>query len=242
MNAGPEAVPPTRVVMLSPSGGSGKTTLAAALANGLRERKHSVLLADYSLYNTVQTLFALPVDALRRVSFGVGVRSAAPLPILSRYHQGHPIPDFDSWFQSLTSRTEFSFVDGLSDAVVQARSLMEKGARILVPVLPQVVAAMSAVTLDKAMSTPWPGRVTYVLNRFDANEGLHRDVRVWLRENLGTRLLPFEIPEDPMIGQMASGAIMLKDMAPYLPTRLALESLVDLLERCGGQQNREVCR
>ncbi len=236
------AVRPMQLVMLSPSGGSGKTTLAAALANVLRARRHSVLLADHSLYNVMPTLFALEGDALGRVSFGLGSRTSAPLPILSRYQQGHLIADFDAWFEPLAAHTEFTFIDGMTDAAAQARTLIDKGARILVPVLPDVVSAMSTATLNNALSTPWPGRVMYVLNRFDSSQGLHRDVRVWLRESLGTRLLPFEIPDDVLLRQLATGAILLKDMAPYLPVRIALESLVELLEKCGDQQIAEVRR
>lgn len=236
------AVQPMQLVMLSPSGGSGKTTLAAALGNALRERPHTVLLADYSLYNTLQTLFALPGDALRRVSFGIGTRTTAPLPILSRYQQGQPIPDFDSWFQSLIARTEFTLVDGLTDALAEGRAYLEKGARILIPVLPEAMSAMSAVTLDKALSSAGPSRLTYILNRFDADQASHREVRSWLRENLGTRLLPFEIPNDPTLRELASGTVVLNDLPPYLSIRLAMESLVDLLERCGEQLNRAVWR
>lgn len=241
-NAETGARPPMQVVLASPSGGSGKTTLAAALGNALRERKHSVLLADYSLYNTIQTLFALPGNAIRRVSFGMGSRTSAPLPILSRYQQGHPIPDFDSWLDSLSARTEVTLLDGLTDAVLQGRSHMERGARVLVPVLPEAVSAMSALTLDNALSASRPSRLMYVLNRFDPEQASHREVRVWLRENLGTQLLPFEVPDDPILRELATGAVVLKDLAPYLPIRMALESLVDLLERCGEHQNQEVAR
>ena len=236
------AVRPMQVLMLSPTGGSGKTTLAAALAQVLRERRHSVLLADHSLCSTMQALFALSADAHSGMSFGSGVRNWAPLPILSRFYEGHPIQDFDEWFERLAAGTEFTFVDGLADAAGHGRSLIERGGRIIVPVLPDVVSGMSVVNLDKALSSPWPGRTMYVLNRFDENQALHRDVRVWLRENLGVRLLPFEIPEDPALHLVAKGAAIFRDMEPYAPTRLALESLVELLEKCGAQDRGEAGR
>jgi hypothetical protein len=230
------ATRPMQIAMLSLSGGSGKTTLAATLANALHARKQSVMLADHSPYNALQTLLQLHGDRMTAVSFAIGTRVSTPLPVLSRYHQGEKVADFDAWYESLAARTSFTFVDGITDAVAQGKELISRGARVLIPVVPEVVGAMSAVTLDKALNTPWPGRVTYVLNRFDANEGLHRDVRVWLRENLGARLLPFEIPNDQELKHVATGALLVKDLAQYSPMRFALESLVELLEKCGAQE------
>ena len=227
---------PMQIAMLSLTGGSGKTTLAAALANALRARKHTVMLADHSLYNMLHNLFGLHGDSLTAVSFAIGTRVNTPLPVLSKYHMGERIEDYDAWYGSLAARTNFTFIDGISEAVTEGRKLIESGVRVMIPVVPELVAAMSAVTLDKALSSPWPGRLTYVLNRFDPNEALHRDVRVWLRENLGARLLPFEIPNDADLKQLAAGTIQIKDLAPYSPLRFALESTVELLEKCGAQE------
>lgn len=224
---------PMQMAMLSLSGGSGKTTIAAALANGLRAQGHSVLLADHSQYNTMQSLFGLREERSTAVSFAMGTRVGSPLPVLSRYHQGEPIEDFDAWLESLAARTSFTFFDGIGDSVSQGKALISSGVRILIPVVPDVVSAMSAVKLDRALSTPWPGRVMYMLNRFDANQGLHRDVRIWLRENLGARLLPFEIPDDADVRQVATGALLIKDLAPFSAASVGLELLVDLVARCG---------
>lgn len=231
--ASPAGLRPLQIAMLSLSSGTGKTTLAATLANLLRRREHSVMVADHSVYNTVQTLFGLHGASLTAVSFAVANRVNAPLPVLSKYQMGERIGDFEAWYESLAPRTAFTFVDGIVDAVNDGRRLMERGARVMIPVAPELVGAMSAVTLDKALSTVWPGRVMYVLNKFDANDAMHRDVRVWLRDSLGARLLPFEIPNDGDIKKIAAGTLQIKELAQYSPLRFALEALVELLEKCG---------
>lgn len=230
------------ITVLSPSGGSGKTTLATALACALLERRHSVLLADHSPFNTMQTWFGLSGEVRSVVSFAVTRQAGLTLPIVSRYDQGQPMEEFDSWFEALSTHTEFTLVDGLADAAVSGTKLLDEGARILIPVVPDEVPAAASMTLDRALRGSWPGRITYVLNRFDASVPMHQEVRNRLRQAMGARLLPFEIPEDPMMRDIAAGAATIRDMAPHASARLALESIVELLEQCAAQQNAEVRR
>jgi cellulose biosynthesis protein BcsQ len=226
---------PTQIALLSIAGGTGKTVIAAMLGRVLAGRGHSVLLADHSLYSTMHDLFAMRKDPLTSISFAHGIPLASPLPILSCFHDGVPLHDFEPWFSLISARSSFTFLDGMTNVVTTGRELVSSGARILIPVLPDLVSAMSAMRLDTALESPWPGRVNYVLNRFDANQQSHLDVKAWLRENLGARLLPFEIGEDIAVRQVAAGSLPLNDLPDHSSARHSMEFLADWLEaRCAA--------
>jgi cellulose biosynthesis protein BcsQ len=226
-------IKPTQIALLSIAGGTGKTVLAAMLGRVLASRGHSVLLADHSLYSTMHDLFGMRKDPLTSVSFAHGNPAASPLPVLSCFHDGTPLSDFEPWFSLISARSSFTFLDGMNNVVTTGRELVSSGARILVPVLPDLVSAMSAMRLDTALESPWPGRANYVLNRFDANQQSHLDVKAWLRENLGARLLPFEISEGMAVRQVAAGSLLLNDLPDHSSARHSMEFLADWLEaRC----------
>lgn len=233
-------IKPTQIALLSIAGGTGKTVLAAMLGRVLASRGHSVLLADHSPYSTMHDLFGMRKDPMTSVSFAHGSQSVTPLPILSFFHDGVALNDFEPWFSLISARSSFTLIDGMNNAVTTGRELVISGARILVPILPDLVSAMSAMRLDSALESPWPGRVHYVLNRFDANQQSHVDVRAWLRENLGARLLPFEIGEDIAVRQIAAGSKFLNDLPDHSSARHSMEFLADWLEtRCAAGSDSE---
>jgi cellulose biosynthesis protein BcsQ len=228
---------PTQIALLSISGGSGKTTLAAILSRILSGRGHSVLLADHSPINTIRDLFRLRRDPSTAVSFLTGSRLTSPLPVISRFNDGSALEDFDSWFPLIAARTHFTFLDGMSNAVNAGRDLAKRGARILVPVLPDLVSAMSAMRFDRTVDSPRPSQVNYLLNRFDHANAVHLDVKGWLRENLGARLLPFEIPESVSVSQVAAGTLATAHLSDHSTPGRVMELLADWLEKtCAAEE------
>lgn len=223
-------IKPTQIALLSIAGGTGKTVLSAMLGRVLAGRGHSVMLTDQSPYGAMHDLFGMHKDPATAVAFVHGSPLASPLPILSCFHDGVPLEDFEPWFSLISARTSFTFIDGISNVVTTGRELIHNGARIIVPVLPDLVSAMSAMRLDTALESPWPGRLSYVLNRFDDSQQAHLDVKAWLRDNLGARLLPFEIGEDAAVRQVAAGSLQLQDLPDHSSARHSMEFLVDWLE------------
>lgn len=221
---------PAQIALLSISGGTGKTTIAAILSRIFSRRGHSVLLADHSPFNTMRDLFRMRQDSATALSFVNGTGFNSPLPVISRFHDGNILDDFDPWFPLIAARTRFTFLDGMTNVVNTGRDLVKRAVRILVPVLPDLVSAMSAMRFDKAVASAWPVRVTYFLNRFDQGNAVQVDVRSWLRENLGARLLPFEIAESAAVSQVAAGTFAISQLSYHSSAGRGMELLADWLE------------
>jgi cellulose biosynthesis protein BcsQ len=62
-----------------------------------------------------------------------------------------------------------------------------------------------------------PVHPRYVLNRFDASQPLHLDVREVLRQHLGERLLPFVIRRSPAVSEALAEGMTVMDYAPETP-------------------------
>jgi hypothetical protein len=73
--------------------------------------------------------------------------------------------------------------------------------------------------------------VTYLLNRFDHSNSVHLDVKGWLRENLGSRLLPFEIPVSASAPQVAAGTLAATNLFVHSSAGRVMELLADWLEK-----------
>lgn len=194
-----------QVAMLSLRTGTGKTTLAGIVARLLKTRRHSVLLADYSKEGGFHTFFGLENIGHGPIAFVGGSLMETPIALLSHYRADGAFEEFESWLELLSARTTFTFIDGVNDAASDCRELLDRGVRAIVPVLPDMLTAMRAVILDNALQGSRVGNVDFVLNRFVESNPVHRQVKAWLREYLGERLLPFEIQEEPSLGPLATG-------------------------------------
>jgi cellulose biosynthesis protein BcsQ len=231
------AIEPTQIGLLSIAGGTGKTTIAAMLGRVLSARGHSVLLADHSPDNAMHDVLGTRKDISTAISFATGTGAANPVPIVSQFEKGNALDDFEAWFSLVAARTSLTFLDGRSDAVTAGRELIGRGARILVPVLPDFISNISTMHLDQVLHSPSSGRVNYVLNRFDASHPVHIEARSRLREYLGDRLLPFEIEEDAAVREVAAGAVAVTDLPAHSAARRGLESFAEWLETaCDAKQ------
>jgi len=219
-----------QVGLLSLAGGTGKTCLAAVMGRVLLRRGYSVLLADNSPFNAMHSLFGIRKESANAVSFVTEDGQSGELPILSRFHEGQKIDDYEPWYRMTAGNNQFTLLDGMADPLASGRDLLNQGARILILVLPEMMQAMAAMHIEKALGPSARGHVHYLLNRFDSHNSHHLQVRTWMRNYFENRLLPFEIAEDPMIPEIAAGVLTIGVAPVQSPARRNVESLADWFE------------
>ena len=233
---------PEQIALLSTTAETGKTMIAGLLGTLLANRGHSVLLADHAQCNGIQQLFVLDTDPSVPIAFADGGSLASPLSIMSLYRDGAPRKDFESWFEFIAQGTQFIFHDGLDYSMPEVRELLAGGAKVLVPVLPDVASALAAVRMSSILERAPHGDIWYILNRFDSNRPAHRAIRKRLRESLGERLLPFEVNECTLLQNAATRRLLVNDIADLMmqPDLGALADWIELSHPVGGTRIGEV--
>ena len=102
------------------------------------------------------------------------------------------------------------------------RSILRMSPLVLVPVLPDVGSVVSIGAIEQFFQRNTSGaghaiQPYYLLNQFDENQRLHRDVREVLRNRLGDRLLPFALRSSPLVGEALAEGMTVMDYAPGSP-------------------------
>jgi cellulose synthase operon protein YhjQ len=214
---------------VSASGGVGRSTLVAGLADALHRRGRSVLAIDFDPANMLAQQFgadAAPAsgiannadwtatalansDGLRFVPFG-----ALALPALLRFER--QLAEHAGWLRERLHETALP-----DDAIVL----------IDTPRLPSLLALHAAATADVILTvaTAEPvayaalehlphlpaARMHYVVNAFEPQRPLQQDVLLLLRERLGTQLLRAVLHRDAAVADALAHNRALLDDAPY---------------------------
>lgn len=216
-----------RIALLSISGGTGKTLIAGLLAYALAARGYSALLADHSRNHGVQDLFPRLSPCFGSAS---PQESSRPFQVFSLFRDGKPQAGSDSWFRLLAENAQFIVYDGVAGTPAAAAEMIASGATVLVPILPDLASARSAVRLNSALRNLRSGSVHFFLNRFDLSQPAQRAIRGRLQAGLGDRLLPIEIGECSLLQHAAARGLAAGDVASDLAARADLSALADWVE------------
>jgi cellulose synthase operon protein YhjQ len=252
--AQPGEVPVLEVFSLA--GGVGKTSLVATLGRALSARGERVLLVEATFLGSLQYFFGATDSRPGAVRTFRPPASSSDAPIqlatvdpdallVESTVQGSLATDVQRWAQG-ASRV---IVDVATGATAIARGLMQKSTVILVPLIPDVHAVVTAASINaffQHTSGVQGGRseVYYLLNQFDSSLPLHVDLREILREKLGDRLLPFTLPRTPAIGEALAEGMTIMDYAPDSPAAEDFLGLANWLDDvlAPADQNRRGIR
>lgn len=223
--------------VFSLAGGVGKTSLVATLGRALSARGEHVLLVEATFLGSLQYFFGATdcrPGAVRTFrppasSSDAPIRLATVDPdalLVESAVQGSLATDIQQWAQG-ASRV---IVDVATGATAIARGLAQMSTVVLVPLIPDVHAIVTATSIDAFFqrNAGAPGdrsEVFYLLNQFDPSLPLHLDVREVLRERLGERMLPFALPRTPAISEALAEGMTIMDYAPDSP---ATEDFINL--------------
>lgn len=219
------------VVVLPSASGSGATTILATVARLLSAKSESVAIVENSHDSLLPMHFGARMNGggFTTIHFNQ-TRGAGPVHILTPPSQPVPvlIGNFDSdrnttgddWLLSDLERLNGSFdrllIKSWAGMSGTAYKRYLAGRTCLVPIVPDVRSAMKMQTiLNRMQERGSDGQLPYfVLNRFDANVALHTDMRDWLRQRLGSQLLPITIRRATEIDEALAEGMTVVDYAP----------------------------
>lgn len=221
------------VSLISTSGGAGRSTLVAALADLWRRRGREVLAVDLDPANALALhLGAIAPPAQGWVSAWLEGRPWAQTA--QRNSDGVHFLPFGALDAEALARFEADVARDPQRLLGELRRLaLADDALVLLDTarLPAPVAQHAARAADltlavlhaqagdyaqleriEALEAP---RLRYVINAFDPVRGLQRDVRLLLREALGARLAPFALHRDLSLADAQARNRALLDDAPH---------------------------
>ena len=219
-----EGAPPVLSV-LSLAGGVGKTCLVATLGRALAALGERVLLADTAACGLLPFYFGshdFRPGVVRTFSPPAPrCETDAPVHVLNLQAERYPAnsPEHDALLRELlrdgrgTSRI---LVDVATASREVASRLLLLRPTVLVPVLPDMssVASLGLLQVLLADEDGVPSATVYLLNQFDASVRLHVDVRAALQQQMGDRLLPFELRRSSAVSEALAEGMTVIDYAP----------------------------
>jgi cellulose biosynthesis protein BcsQ len=228
--------------VFSLAGGVGKTSLVATLGRALSARGERVLLVEATPLPSLHYFFGA-CDSRPSVvrTFRPPVAcSDAPIRlatfdpevlVVESAVQGSLAADIQRWAQG-ASRV---IVDVGTGSTSTARGLSRMAAVVLVPLVPDIQAVVTANSIDEffrrnGAATGASSEVYYLLNQFDPSLPLHLEVRKVLREKLGERLLPFMLPRTPAVSEALAEGMTIMDYAPDSPAMEEFTGLAKWLQ------------
>jgi cellulose synthase operon protein YhjQ len=220
------------LAVFSLAGGVGKTSLVATLGRALSARGERVLLVDTAAFGLLPFFFGARDQRPGQLRTFTPPGNSADAPIqmvaidpevLSPETAGPAAQDSLTQEVARHSRTASRVIVDLATASGSVtRRVLRLTPVVLVPVKPDLNSVVSVGAIDSFFqkNSQVAGRQVlpyYVLNQFDASLPLHLDVREVLREQLGSRLLPFELGRSPEVSEALAEGMTVMDYAPHSP-------------------------
>lgn len=212
--------------VFSLSGGVGTTSLVATLGRALSARGERVLLVEATSLGSLPYFFGGSESRSRSPRTFRPPASSTDTPIRVATASPEVPVGADAWQSSLPSEIE-GWARGASRVIVDAatrsagtiRALARIAPRVLVPLVPDVRSVLAVKAIDSFLQheSGEPDAlpvVHYLLNQFDPGLPLHMEVRKILRDELGDRLLTFELQRTPAISEALAEGMTIIDYAP----------------------------
>ncbi len=224
------------VTLISPTGGTGKTSLAVSLASHLHALGRHVVLAqadpqnnmEYHLGHTAASAHGLgdallhkeqptrlfqtnPDSGLRHLPFGQ--LSVPQILTVDRVLLEHP-EKLTSIFNHPTFEDDCIVVIDLPRwPSAWCHQLLALSDLNLVTMVPD---SNSILGIDMLMPSLLQSRGTsyFLMNRFDSSKVLHLDLWTLCKMKLSHRLLPFYLHEDQALPESVAAGLPLQDYAP----------------------------
>lgn len=214
------------LAVISLAGGAGKTSLLATLGRALSALGERVLLADLTTHGPLPYYFAagdLRPSWPRTFSPPAGTGSA-PMDLIRLNVESQA--EAEDWLEAELGSQNSGVVRVLFDLPQGPTGLLgalaRKNAQILIALAPDMNSLLSLDASEKLFAELQDGagravQPFYLLNGFDAAQALHLDVREVLHQQLGDRLLPFNVRHSPAVPQALAEGMTVVDYAPKLP-------------------------
>ena len=230
------SVPITAIFALT--GGSGKTCLLATLGRILASLGERVVLAETNpqgplpLYFAAEDFQAEPEESpstigdtpVRLASYDLDAAAGDP---------EREARLFANLTEGCTGASRL-LIDLSERAGWFLRRLASPSLTVLIPVSPNMSSVITLQAVERffrdfADREGRPILPHYLINQFDEEMTVHRDVRDFLERRIGDRLLPFVIRNSPGVRQAFARGMTVVDFAPHSPVSEDYRAVVDWL-------------
>lgn len=249
MNAVPPGTPAQVIAVVSPKGGVGRTTIAAALAGSLK-RKGRAIAIDLDCQNALQYHLGVSVSASASAETNANAGAANWNALLLDGASGTHvlpygvIPEQDrAAFESGANADshwlarQLSHMNLRADDVVVLDAPAGRGSRLdqILSVADQVVLVVtpdagSFMALDHlAPLLDARGDCCYIVNQFDASRTFSQDMLEVLKRRIGTKLIGV-IPLDHAISESLAYGVSSLVGGEQTPAKQQIEAIADTLK------------
>jgi len=206
--------------MIGACGGVGVTSILATLARILSQRRERILVADGTAQSMLPYYFGAPGTITGSCSF-LPLRggSDGSLSVVSR-DPDDPAPDARIWqnIRNSAGSVDRVLLDIWRDMAAPGWQIVTAESVCLVVLIPDLHSVVRLRTIERLFqgrdaafghTTPY-----YLLNKFDSSLALHVDLRNWLAQETGDRLLPMAIRRSDEVTQSLAEGLTVADYAP----------------------------
>jgi cellulose synthase operon protein YhjQ len=212
--------------ILSTGGGTGKTTVAATLGRALASTGDNILMIHGALQPSAPLHFGAPVAQPGRLrTFVPPQRNQGTVHMLGHQFDECSLQNEESgaWLirevNSLQTEVDRCIVEitsprGQESQIVDLASICLV---VLTPDMNSVMALAPFRKLSERLNRPGSRQqqsVHFLINKFDPASAFHAEVRQNLRQQLGTRLLPFCIRRSDAVAEALAAGMTVLDYAP----------------------------
>ncbi|HCJ51626.1 MAG: cellulose synthase operon protein YhjQ [Gallionellaceae bacterium CG1_02_56_997] len=252
----------TVIAIVSPKGGVGKTTVSVNLACALAERGRSVRLVDLDPQNALRLhLGADPGDAngllhqtLQQSSwsyaeyesaYGVSFIPYGKASEIERITFEAQLVQQPDWLRDNLASLDsvpggVTIIDTPPGPSVYVQQVLSLANLVLVVMIPDAGSYATLPSIEGLLDYYCKGRsdfygAYYVLNQFDAEHALNRDIKNVMQASLGERLAPQVIHRDESLSEALAYQ---QPVRQYEPASLAVEDLRHLSVWLESRLNR----
>lgn len=225
------SLPATTIGIFSLAGGVGKTTLALNLTRALCSLRQRVLIVNCAGNFELEYLYGENSHKVGPLTLVHWQGDAAGYPLmladaeeLLASGDGH---GFANLLAEQAPHTEFVLLDLPASRGHESVRFLEHCAHVLVPLNPDTHSLATVRWLQQCIkAAPGAGRgIHYLLNRYNPERELHREIRDRVQEMVGEALLPISLADEPLVQDAINSGVTLLDYAPDVPVAQDLRKL-----------------
>ena len=221
--------------MIGACGGVGVTSILATLARIQSQRHERILIVDGTAQSMLPYYFGAPGTITGSCSF-LPLRggSDGSLSVVSRDPED-PAPDARIWqnIRNSAGSVDRVLLDIWRDMAAPGWQIVTAESVCLVVLVPDLHSVVRLRTIERLFQGRDAafGRTTpyYLLNKFDSSLALHVDLRNWLAQETGDRLLPIAIRRSDEVTQSLAEGLTVADYAPNSGITQDFHALADWL-------------
>jgi cellulose synthase operon protein YhjQ len=234
------------IVFFSVAGGVGKTSLVATVGRALAAYGERVLLVDATRFGLLPLYFGSGESKPGIVRTFAPPNNSPDAPVHAvnldpselRAESGERDPFLEALLHDAHGSNRI-LVDVRTASLDTVRRLLPLAPIVLVPIVPDMNSVASLKGVEAVFSTEEIAiqrriQPFYLLNQFDPLLPLHVDVREILRQQLGSRLLPFVVRSSSAVSEALADGMTVVDYAPDSPAAQDFLRLAGWLRSVSG--------